>query len=1247
MENAGTANIKNIEGDFLSLLRNDTSGAIATIENIGVNIGYGNNRDEIYNISGCTLTVKDSMIESAGEILYSPGSLTINNSSILSSGTSAMRASSTLDVINGSRIEGKIQFSGTAMTFYDSRINSDNDAAIQISSGDLTIKNSIITSLDTGVYNTGAGTITIGELGGNLSRELPAITGTNYGVRNTNNDSLLYFYDGIITGATDQALVGTVTAVEPDFEIITLDMGQGVECKYLAGDTLVINTTTNETYDTLQAGVNEAASGETLQFVRNYVTVANSGPTTIPSTKNIIIDLNGHSVAQNISSSPLITNNGTLSIIDGGYDPSLATQTGAGNITNNTSNATILNNGTLTTTRTIINGIITNSSGSTATINKGTVTTLNNAGTVYTYVNDGITYNNSNKQTKFTTITNSGTISLEEVSVATLNNSGTATLGSSNESYQSAVTTVINNTGTITIGNGTTYIPSVVLFHNADFGVMNIYKISVASGSSTITLKENSVTNIGVSGGGTTGISIAKGIKLNDNAEFNMYSGSISSSYSLKGYDDTKINIYGGSIYSNSSSNKPVYSSSSKPIDIGVKNGTIDANYPYIYDGSGSVGSGAVYSSSGVKFYDGRVRGVSSSSKPINCDILDIETGASIIIDSTTETTTFDAIIRNTSTSTDYTSLNTAFSNAASGETLSMLHGVILQSGYTSSTITSGKSVTFNLNGKTIFNSSGNPFIENAGTLNMSNGTIATSSVTSTGALNITSGTYQEITINSGTFNLTEGIITTLNNNGTATCTGTNSAIGTINNYGTIDLSMGGATTTLNNEGNATLTSGTIFTVNNIANTFTMNGGTVGSTSTLSTYGFTNSGNVYINAGTIYTDGITTSGYLKMEGGTIYLKIKGYSSPYYATSKYLFNNSGELIVTGGTFGKRTESGTYKDSSYLITNSSTGTATISNFTINIFDSLGSNSGTMTLNSITSNYISTSGQLTMNNSLFSGTVNTSGTTNINSSTLNGRLSIGGGTTILNGTTLNNYAELYNNNTTLKVLGSSVINNTNGYGVVINSNNNSNIICTLEIGEKDGNYSSASPIIQGSTYGIQGSSNYPTTSIINFYDGVIKGGTTAISGSVTDVETGYIVDLNTIDSIQNATLKIPGENERVIIYNNINYSSLQDAINVATSGSNTMVLYSNYVLPSDITVPSGKTINFYLNGHTLDYDGHTISGAGTFNVINGAPSASISKFISDTIASNIQLIILFFALIAITVLVIVYHKKKKAHN
>ncbi|MBQ6220200.1 MAG: InlB B-repeat-containing protein [Methanosphaera sp.] len=1254
--NSGTANIKNLNDTVHQLLYNNT-GSTALIEDCDIFIGYvaPNSSQIAANIvNKGSITVKDSEIEAYFSVFNnsSASSISIDNSTI-TSGTGSSRYISegsvtTLSITNGSVINGLIQFYGTTMTVSDSRLNNDGGNCINFSgTGALSVTNSYIIASDTAIKNTGTGSITIGSLGGDISKTMPEITGGEYGINSTNTSATFYFYDGIITGKKTQAIVGTVTATEPDFDIITIDQGATMERKYLSGQALVQNLTTDETYDTLQQGINEASNGDTLQFVRDYTTVSNSGISTVPSGKTITIDINSHNISQNQSSGPFITNNGTLTILDSGFNTTSSTQTGK--ITNNTSNPTIENKGTLVSTRIVINGTIHNDTGATTTIYKGTVATLNNDGTVGTLLNDGISYGSSNSQTTITTVNNAGTIVFEEVKNTTLNNSGTATVGSSNEAYMSTMGT-ITNTGTLTLGQAGTYIPTASSITNNSSGLIEYYK---CRNTGALNVNDNSVTNVY-----TSSATINGRTTLKNSAVLNIYNGSFNDH--INGADNTELNIIGGSIGAKEYNSKnAVYSTSTKPIIIGVKDNAIAPTSPNIYNAtSGTKRYKTVYSSTGIKFYDGRVQSNTSGTEAITGAILDIEDNSNVVIDGAYETITFDPIITDTTTSIDYYSLNTALSSAPSGDTLQLKKSVVLLSTYQTSSIASGKTLTIDLNSKFLNNLSSNTTIANAGTLYISNGTLSgTNIINNTGTLNVSSGSYSGIITSTNEMNVTGGSLGTVTNSGILTMSA--GSISTLTNNGTFTTFTGGTVSSVENTDTMTVSGGTIGSITNTG-TFIMNSGNI-------TSGITNetTGRFTVVDGTIKTDDpITNKNYMKLEGGTYSKFLTNRSSSSYIQRTYHIQNSGELIITGGTFTEHKTSGySYYDILLgIVTTSVDSTTSYSKPTTNISNidipySVGNNKGTMVLNDvISSGDVENTDTITITDSTirsYSG----GNTASISDSTITSTVSITSGTATISNTSIGDTLSItgsYGNTTVNLSTGTTVTANNNAVevtgayavvnisnGVTITSNSNYGIQLrtggTANIGSKDGTYSSTSPNITGSAYGI-----YNNNGKINFYDGIING-TIAISGIVTEVETGYVIDINTHDDIQSATLKIPGENERVIIMNNINYTSLQDAINSAGSGTTNAILYTNYVLTDNITVPSGKTIRLYLNGHTIDNNGFTITG--NLTQISGLPAgASIVDMVTNTFASNIQLLILLISVVILIVLSIIVIKKKK---
>lgn len=118
--------------------------------------------------------------------------------------------------------------------------------------------------------------------------------------------------------------------------------------------------------------------------------------------------------------------------------------------------------------------------------------------------------------------------------------------------------------------------------------------------------------------------------------------------------------------------------------------------------------------------------------------------------------------------------------------------------------------------------------------------------------------------------------------------------------------------------------------------------------------------------------------------------------------------------------------------------------------------------------------------------------------------------GGTATISGTanlsaTSSERAAVQNHNGTLNIIGGTIV--SSGFSAVVNETGK-----TLNIGTKDGNISTSSPIIQGIDYGI---SNAGT---LRFYDGKIKGITDAFSNTPNDIETN--------SQIVNGTEQIDGE-------------------------------------------------------------------------------------------------------------------------
>lgn len=159
------------------------------------------------------------------------------------------------------------------------------------------------------------------------------------------------------------------------------------------------------------------------------------------------------------------------------------------------------------------------------------------------------------------------------------------------------------------------------------------------------------------------------------------------------------------------------------------------------------------------------------------------------------------------------------------------------------------------------------------------------------------------------------------------------------------------------------------------------------------------------------------------------------------------------------------------------------------------------------------------------IINGTITASSKSAAINNETGGRLIITGGNITNTGTGGNaNRQAIYNNGGTLEISGTAYITakNSGAYqgndrGAIQNLNSGTIIItggtiesstshaitnqsgCTLTLGTKDNNIESTTPVIQGKKYGIQNKAT------LNFYDGIVKGVTDSISGTVTDTETG----------------------------------------------------------------------------------------------------------------------------------------------
>ncbi|MBO5529839.1 MAG: hypothetical protein J5970_00380, partial [Bacilli bacterium] len=275
------------------------------------NLGYwySANGNMLYATGNSNISIKDSTLKECADhgvnTIYA-----MNNSTIDIKGSTIINTKAANDA------RGILQENASRISLEETTINvTQAEAIYKSSSGTLDIiSGNINTGNSIGIYNSGSGSVTIGDIGGLVSTNNPTITGKTYGLYNSNTTADVNFYDGIITGAT--AIYGSITDVEPSYEIIQKDNGDETYSKYLDQIPLVKNTRTNREYNSISDAIDDSEfnNGDTLEFLRDLTTLPSYTTIIIPNNVEVIIDMKGNKISQNHEK--LFINNGILNITD-------------------------------------------------------------------------------------------------------------------------------------------------------------------------------------------------------------------------------------------------------------------------------------------------------------------------------------------------------------------------------------------------------------------------------------------------------------------------------------------------------------------------------------------------------------------------------------------------------------------------------------------------------------------------------------------------------------------------------------------------------------------------------------------------------------------------------------------------------------------------------------------------------------------------------------------------------------------
>ena len=296
--NAGTSNTVNVI--------NSNDQAVTNNASTGTMIITGGTLAGVNN-SG-TMTVSNSTI---GGIGNGNGTLDIKESTL----SSISNAGSGTTNVHSATVNGAIdsKYGGT-LNIYD--INLTGGGTVY--SGTINIYGGTITST-TGNSITNTGTVNIGSKDGNVSTEMPVITGKTYGVSNSGSGKV-NFYDGIVSGESG-AFYGTINEVEPGYKIVTNKTDTLTSATLtLVGDDEKVAVLNGINFTSLQDAIN-SASDTNESIITLYKDVTFESNITVPANKNIKLYLNGYTLNK---VSYDFTGEGKITVIDGTSTNALA-----------------------------------------------------------------------------------------------------------------------------------------------------------------------------------------------------------------------------------------------------------------------------------------------------------------------------------------------------------------------------------------------------------------------------------------------------------------------------------------------------------------------------------------------------------------------------------------------------------------------------------------------------------------------------------------------------------------------------------------------------------------------------------------------------------------------------------------------------------------------------------------------------------------------------------------------------------
>ena len=1227
---------------------------------------------EIENSNNGHMVIKNSTVKKEISNKKVGGTLDISDSTIDLTGYPGIDNYGTLNVTNVSIIErnqgdsGKTVFnrSGATAVISGSNTNMSGYCGIQ-NQGTMTILDGTYNATKyTGIINSG--TLTLGKKDGNIIYK-PVIKGYVQGISNTGT---LKFYDGIIEGPTDKTITGTVPSeLEDDVSYSTykgentFDDGtqsqysipSGREIAVLEVTSVVRVASSGEEYSSIADAYAHTQAEDTIELIHDVSITATTPSLEIQSGKNITIDLKNYNLAAgnnntfinngtfkikdslshldddnnlvegrvSTGASVLLENNGIATLDNGAYELSLGgTSSEKYCLIKNTNSLTINTSNTITA-KNSYSEIVKNESGTTNINNCKLVGTSDK--TTAVYVVDGTaniapTSINASEYAVYVGGSGTANISVGTFAGKIYNDSDNGTIKITSGTVSESSNYVVNKkAGTIEIENATIR----TRVENEGSGTINIksgsfttstrfdYGIIYNSNSGTINITggtfECGATCISNRGSGTITIdgstlTAENPITITPTYDYRAYGVECvgSGDINIKGH--VVINALGGS----TDSYRGINFESTGTLTIGDEdnvNNNIKIN-------AGKYGIHSYNSQQGtINYYGGTI----TAPVAVYGFIAEIPDGYAIV--KTTDTDSNEVVNIGTNTEVvsvggiKYDSLQDAIDNNLTG-TIKVEKDFILNNneGYT---IAGDQNFTLDLNGHTITQYAYSNSITNNGILKIADLTA--------GKEGTIGGTIGRFVVNKNSLEIQSGNINvTLYKN-----------MGFIYNdqNASIKISGGNITTHAKIEANYYY-----FIDNRSNNDVEMSGGNVvldGKPSGHSWIDPTITVFIYN-----YVDADT-----KITGGTIDRSGSAYE-------RAVYNNAGGHVYISGDTIIRASQGIRCGPHTCVTISENADLSGCSTSIKsepgnaaggadmVFDILGGKITSVAGSS--SNYGET---LNIRNSTLNGYIQNinninlyeDATVSVNSSSDNsitycGSVNIEGATVIggiyltnvrmnggyIKGCSSGSVGISMTSGNTVTIL-SGKVEATSGAGIDMSGG-------TLTLGTNDPTFpNQTDPEIIGTTYGIKCSGT------VNFYDGVLKGGTSAYSGSITNTPEMFKVVYDD-ETEKNARLGVDATYSQVAMVNGIYYADLETAVLAAINNNGQVDIAKNIVTAVPITIPADASIRINLNGCSITaycQDVPFITNNGTLVIKDetddGTSVSTIRNFVGNVLVNN----------------------------